>query len=68
MDMQKLFETNINQSTDALSMSLDADVVFTWAPYIMYKQFQLDDNFETYLEGIMQSKNVLRTGVKETPY
>ena len=29
MDMQKLFETNINQSTDALSMSLDADVVFT---------------------------------------
>ena len=66
--MQKLFETNINQSTDALSMSLDADVVFTWAPYIMYKQFQLDDNFETYLEGTMQSKNVLRTGVKETLY
>ena len=66
--MQKLFETNTNQSTDALPTDVDADVVFTGVPYIMYKQFQLDDNSKTYLEGTMQSKHVLRTRIKPTPY
>ena len=66
--MQKLFETNTNQSTDPLPTGVDADVVFTGVPYIMYKQFQLDDNFKTYLEGTMQSKHVLRTRIKPTPY
>ena len=46
MDMQTLFEANIYQSTDALPMSVDADRVFIGAPYIMYKQFQLDVNFK----------------------
>ena len=68
MDMQKLFETNTNQSKDALPMGIDADVVFTGVPYIMYKQFQLDDNFKTYLEGTMQSKHVLRTRIKPKTY
>ena len=66
--MQKLFETNINQSTDALPMSIDTDVIFTGAPYIMYEQFVLDNNFKTYLEGTMQSKDVLRIRIKPTPY
>ena len=51
--MQKPFETNINQSTDALPASVDADVVFTGATYILYEQLQLDDSFKTYLEGTM---------------
>ena len=64
--MQKLFETNVNQNVDALRRIVDADIVFTGAPYIMYEQFQLDDNFKTYLEGAMQSQHVLRTGIKPT--
>ena len=45
--MQKFFETNINQAADALPRTVDADIVFTSAPYIMYEQFKLDDNFRT---------------------
>ena len=66
--MQKLFETNVNQNVDALRRIVDADIVFTGAPYIMYEQFQLDGNFKTYLEGAMQSQHVLRTGIKPTPH
>ena len=51
--MQRLFETNFNQNADALPRTVDADIVFTGAPYIMYKQFQLDDNFKIYLKGTM---------------
>ena len=66
--MQKLFETNKNQTTDALPRTVDADIVFTSAPYTMYEQFKLVDNFRTYLEGVMLSEHVLRTGIKPTPY
>ena len=64
-DMQKLFETNRNQTADALPRTVDAD---TSAPYIMYEQFKLDNNFRTYLEGVMLSEHVLGTGIKPTPY
>ena len=57
----KLLETNTNQSTDALPTNVDADIVFTGVRHIMYEQFQLDDNFKTYLEGTKQSEHVLRT-------
>ena len=66
--MQKLFETNKNQTADALPKVVNADIVFTSAPYIFYEQFKLDDNFITNLEGVMSSEDVLRTGIKPTPY
>ena len=66
--MQKFFETNINQAADALSRTVDADIVFTSAPYIMYEQFKLDDNFRTYLERVKLSEHVLRTGIKPMSY
>ena len=66
-DMQKLFKTNINQSMDALPTSLD-DIACTGASYIMYEQFQLNENFKIYLEGTMQPEHVLRTRIKPTPY
>ena len=66
--MQKLFKTNLNQSTDVLPMSIDTDVIFTGAPYIMYEKFHLDNNFKTYLEGTMHSKDVLRITIRPTPY
>ena len=67
-EMQKLFETNVNQNADALLRTLDANIVFTGARNIMYQQFQLDGNFKTYLKGTMHSKQVLRTGIKPTLY
>ena len=66
--MQKLFETNANQANNALPTSVDAAVIFTSSPYIQYEQFQLDNNFKTYLEGTLQSDHVLRMGIKPTPY
>ena len=67
MDMQRLFESNVNQARNALPTSVDVSIVFTSAPYIMYEQFKLDDNFRTYLEGTLISEHVLRTGIKPAP-
>ena len=67
-EIPKLFETNVNQVANPLSRTVDADIFFTGARYIMHEQFQLYDNFKTYLEGTMQSEHVLRTGIKSTPY
>ena len=66
--MKKLFETNVNQNADALLRTVDADIVFNGAPYIMSKQFLLDDNFKTYLEGTMHFEHMLRTRIKPRPY
>ena len=44
-EMQKLFETNINQAADALPRNFNAEIIITSASYIMYEQFKLDDNF-----------------------
>ena len=34
----------------------------------MYEQLKLDDNYQTYLEGVMLYEGVLRTRIKPTPY
>ena len=36
-EMQKLFETNVNQNADALLRTAGADIVFTGAQNIMYQ-------------------------------
>ena len=66
--MQKLFETNRNQTADALPRTVDADIVINSAPYIMYELFKLDNNCRTYLKGVMLSKHVLRIWIKPTPF
>ena len=67
-DYQKLFETKTNQANDALPTSVDAKIILTATPYILFEQFKLDDNYCAYLEGIMTSNTVLRTRIKKTPY
>ena len=67
-DYQRLFESKANQANDALPNIVDAKIILTSTPYIMYQQFKLDDNYRTYLEGIMISNNLLRTGILPTPY
>ena len=66
--MQRLFETNENQATNALPTSVDTSIILTSAPFILYEQFKLDNNFRTNLEGKMISDHVLRTEIKSTPY
>lgn len=56
-----MFETNVNQATDALPDSVDASLVFTDAPYVMYESFKLDGKFIMYLQGILISDHL-------TPY
>ena len=62
--MQRLFEANINQTAGALPRTVDAEIILTSAPYIMYEQFELDDNFRTCLEGTLLSEHVLGTGIR----
>ena len=66
--MQKLFETNRNQTADALPRTVDADIVISSAPYIMCEVFKLDNNYRTYLKGVMLSEYVLRRWTKPTPF
>ena len=49
-DIQRLFEASINQATDTLPRTVNAEIILTSASYIMYEQFKLDDNFRTYLK------------------
>ena len=51
-----------------LPTSVDAEAIIASASYIQYEQFQLEDNFRTYLEGTLQSEHVIITGIKPTPY
>ena len=44
-DMQRLFETNVNRAVDVLPRTVEAEIIFTSAPYIMYEQLKLDNNY-----------------------
>ena len=38
-DYQKLFETKANQVNNALPTSVDAKIILTVTPYLLFKQF-----------------------------
>ena len=67
-DIQRLFKTNINQNADALTRTVDAEIILTSATCIMYEQFKLDNNFRTYLEGVLSSEHILRIRIRDTLY
>ena len=67
-DMKKLFESKILYNlTDTIPTVPDAKIIFTKAPFIQYKQIQLNKNFRTNLETIMVVKRILRMEVQKTP-
>ena len=37
-------------------------------PFISSPEIQLNEKFEVYFNSALRSKNVLRTGIKITPY
>ena len=46
----------------------DANVYWHAAPYIPYAQIKLNDTFNKYITKALQSKKVLKTGIKPTPF
>ena len=46
---------------------VDAEILFTSAPFVQYEQILLDKNFRQHLETIMVSKKILRTNAQKIP-
>ena len=67
-DYQKVFGTKGYQAQHALPTSVDAKIILTATPDLIFEQFKLDDNYRAYLEWIIISNKFLRTGIKKTPY
>ena len=66
--MNKLFEPRkVLASTTTTIPSVDAEIIFTRAPFIQYQQILLDKNFRQHLETIMVSKKILKMGAQKTP-
>ena len=63
-DMKKLFNSRKVLATGTAIPAPDAKIIFTKAPYIQYEQVLLDKNFRQYLETIMVSTKILRTGTQ----
>ena len=62
-EMKNLFGTNANNAAN-----LDAEIIFTDAPFIQYQQIKLDNNFRTYLESSLLLENNLRTRIQNIAY
>ena len=73
--LSKLFESKAKlanktngQAADLSTTDPDANTYFHSTPYIQYEIFKLNDTFDAYLRKALQSKRVLRTGIKPSPY
>ena len=66
-NMEKLFESRKSLAANALIPEVDAEIIFTRAPFIQYEQILLDKNFRQHLETIMVSKKILQMGAQKTP-
>ena len=65
-NMDKLFESQKSLATTAKVTNVDAEIIFTKAPFVQYEQILLDKNFRQHLETIMVSKKNLRMGAQKT--
>ena len=65
--MERLFESRKPLADNAKVPAVNAEIIFTKAPFIQYEQILLDKNFRHHLETIMVSKKILRMGTQKTP-
>ena len=65
-NLNRLFETKAK--LDKIPNEPDVQIIFHETPYISYPQITLDDNFLAYLNAILRSRSILRTGVILSPY
>ena len=63
--MNRLFEFKKVLATTAAVPTANAQIIFTRAPFIQYKQILLDKNFRQNLETIMVSKDFYVWGLKK---
>ena len=61
-NMSRLFE-NANYPN-----TVDAKIILDSAPYLLFHQLSLEDTYRAYFEGAMISNQILRTGLKFSPY
>ena len=66
--IKNFLKKKANQANDTLPTSVDAKIILTATPYLLFEQLKLDDNYCVYLEGLVISNKVLRTEIKKTPY
>ena len=73
--LSKLFESKAKlanktngQAADLPTTDPGANIYFNSTPYIQYEIFKLNDTFDAYLRKALQSKRVLRTSIKPSPY
>ena len=73
--LSKLFESKAKLPNAAAGAAAalpttepDANIFFSSTPYLQYAQIKLNDTFNKYITKALQSKRVLRTGIKPTPY
>ena len=68
-NMSRLFESKTNLANDAdYPDTADAKIILDSAPYLLFHQFSLEDTYRAYFEGAMISNQILRTGLKFSPY
>ena len=65
--MDKLFESRKVLAANKAIPEVDAQIIFTKAPYVQYEQMLLDKNFRQHLETIMVAKKILRMGAQKAP-
>ena len=67
--MSRLFESKTNLAAAAdYPDNVDAKIILDSAPYLLFNQFSLEDTYRAYFEGAMISNQILRTGLKFSPY
>ena len=66
--MEKLFESRKALAANAaIPNTVDAEIIFTRAPFVQYEQILLDKKFRQHLETIIVSKTILRMGAQKAP-
>ena len=55
-NMDKLFESRKVLASGAAIPEVDAEILFTRAPFVQYEQILLDKNFRQHLETTMYQK------------
>ena len=66
-NMDKLFESRKVLAANAAIPEVDAEIIFTRAPFIQCEQILLGKNFRQHLETIIVSKKILTMGAQKTP-
>ena len=66
--MDKLFESRNVLAANTAIPDVDAEILFTRAPFVQYEQILVDENFRLHLETIMVSKKIVRMVLRKHQY